>query len=91
MSGGVISAATKKIITITNLLFFCKSIGDVNPNKVNKKIAVGNWNAKPKAMASFKVIEIYSFILGSSSIEKSLLDIDVSNPTKKSHASGIIK
>ena len=42
ISGGVINAEIKKIITIINLLFFCKSLGDVRPKIVNKKIAVGN-------------------------------------------------
>ena len=59
----------KKIITITNLLFFAKSLGDVIPKIVSKKIAVGSWKARPKAKASFNVREIYSLILGSSSIE----------------------
>ena len=42
ISGGVIKEEIKKIITITNLLFFCKSVGEVNPKIVNKKIAVGS-------------------------------------------------
>ena len=84
-------AETKNIITITNLLFFFKLVVVVIPNKVKRKIKVGNWNAKPKARANFKVIEIYSFIFGSIWIEKlSPLD-DVSNATKKSHANGMIK
>ena len=91
ISGGVINAEIRKIITIINLLFFCKSLGDVKPKIVNKKIAVGNWNARPKANASFKVNEMYSFIFGSNSTVKLFSDPDVSKEIKKSHARGIIK
>ena len=42
-------------------------------------------------MAIFKVIEMYSFIFGSSSNVKLFCDPEVSNAVKKSHARGIIK
>ena len=42
ISGGVIIADIRKMITIINLLFFTRSSEEVRPKIINKNIAIGN-------------------------------------------------